>query len=82
MWYTPMAECFIAHLYGGALLAAGVGVLRDCPEADLLFFLFRLFLWHLFKSTTTQRRSRRSMDTVSEFHAEAPQATVSEGLAA
>ena len=34
-----------------------------------------------FKSTTTQRRSRHSTDTVSEFHAEAPQATVSEGLA-
>src|SRR6218665_622198 len=32
------------------------------------------------KSTTTQRRSRHSMDTVPEFHAEAPQATVSEEL--
>src|SRR6218665_120444 len=32
-------------------------------------------------STTTQRRSRHSTDTVPEFHAEAPQATVSEGLA-
>ena len=35
----------------------------------------------LFQSTTTQRRSRHSTDTVSEFHTEAPQATVSEGLA-
>ena len=34
-----------------------------------------------FKSTTTQRRSRHSTDTVSEFHAEAPQATAREGLA-
>src|SRR6218665_318725 len=41
---------------------------------------FRLFLKRLFKSSTTQRRSRHSMDTVSEFHVEAPQATVSEGL--
>src|SRR6218665_1852787 len=30
---------------------------------------------------TTRRRSRHSTDTVPEFHAEAPQATVSEGLA-
>ena len=41
----------------------------------------RLFLKRLFKSTTTQRRSRHSTDTVFEFHAEAPQATASEGLA-
>src|SRR6218665_1234836 len=33
------------------------------------------------QSTITQRRSRHNMDTVSEFHAEAPQATASEGLA-
>ena|SRR6218665_4037594 len=32
-------------------------------------------------STTNKRRSRHSTDTVSEFHAEAPQATASEGLA-
>src|SRR6218665_528605 len=42
---------------------------------------FWIFLKRLFKSTTTQRRSRHSTDTVSEFHAEAPQATVSEGFA-
>src|SRR6218665_2209305 len=42
---------------------------------------FRIFLQHFFKSTTTQRRSRHSTDTVSEFHAEAPQATASEGVA-
>src|SRR6218665_1201001 len=41
---------------------------------------FRLFLAHLFKSTTTQRCSRHSTDTVPEFHTEAPQATASEGL--
>ena len=41
---------------------------------------FRLFLQRLFKSTTTtQRRSR--LYTVSEFQAEAPQATASELLA-
>src|SRR6218665_3000378 len=42
---------------------------------------FRLFLYRLFKSTTTQRHSRHSTDTVSELHAQAPQATASEGLA-
>ena len=42
---------------------------------------FRLCLWRLFKSTTTQRRSRQSTDILSEFHAEAPQATTSDGLA-
>src|SRR6218665_2165488 len=41
---------------------------------------FRLFLWRLFKSTTTQRRSGHSTDTVPEFHAEATQATVSDRL--
>jgi len=38
---------------------------------------FRPFLYRLFKSTSTQKRSRHSADTVPEFHAEAPQATVS-----
>src|SRR6218665_61114 len=33
------------------------------------------------KSTTTQRRSQHSTDTVSEFHAESPQVTLSEELA-
>ena len=32
-------------------------------------------------SSSLQRRSRHGMDTVPEFHAKAPQATVSEGLA-
>src|SRR6218665_62990 len=31
--------------------------------------------------TTTQKRSRHSTDTVPKFHAEAPQATASEGFA-
>ena len=44
-------------------------------------YLLRLFLQRLFKYTTTQKRSRHSTDTVSEFYAEAPQATASEGLA-
>jgi len=33
------------------------------------------------KFTNTQRSSRHSTDTISECHAEAPQATASEGLA-
>src|SRR6218665_531693 len=49
----------------------------DCS----FIYPFFIFLWRLFKSTITQRRSRHSTDTVSEFHAEAPQATASEGLA-
>src|SRR6218665_3479059 len=32
-------------------------------------------------TTTTQRRPRHSTDTVSKFHAEAPETTASEGLA-
>ena len=42
--------------------------------------LFRLFLYRLLKSTTTQRCSRHSTDTVSEFHTKETQATASEGL--
>src|SRR6218665_2076998 len=42
---------------------------------------FKLFPRRLFKSTTTERHSRHSTDTVPEFHDAAPQATVSEGLA-
>src|SRR6218665_1659226 len=37
-----------------------------------------LFLLRLYKSTTTQRRSRHSTDSVPGFHAEAPQATAYE----
>src|SRR6218665_3606872 len=43
---------------------------------------FWIFLWRLFKSTTTQRRSRPQQLTLClSLHAEALQATVSEGLA-
>src|SRR6218665_2589770 len=47
------------------------------------FFIhsFRLFQYRLFKLAATQRRSRHSMDTVLEFHAETPNATASEGIA-
>src|SRR6218665_1521089 len=48
---------------------------------DSFIHSFWPFLKRLFKSTTTQRHSRHSTDTVSEFHAEVPPATVSEGLA-
>ena len=51
------------------------------PEKNPFIHSFRIFLWHLFKSITTQRRSRHSTDTVPEFHTEVLQATVSEGLA-
>src|SRR6218665_859038 len=54
-----------------------------CVKFNLILFiyLFRLFLKHLFKFTTTKRHSHYSTDTVSEFHAEASQTTVSEVLA-
>jgi len=44
-------------------------------------YSLRIFLKRLFKSTTTQKRPRHSTDTVPGFHAETPQATVSEGVA-
>src|SRR6218665_3625652 len=50
------------------------------PFSCLYIQSFRIFLKRLFEPTTTQRRSRHSADTVSEFHAEATQATASKGL--
>jgi len=48
----------------------------------LSFNSFQIFLQHLFKPTTTQRRLRDySIDTVSKLTPEALQATTSEGLA-
>ena len=35
---------------------------------------------HFYSASSTQKRSQHSTDTVPKFHAEAPQATVSEGL--
>ena len=66
-------------------MQVAVNRLNNCIGFPLIMHFsfihsFRLFLQHLFKSTTTQRRSRHCTDTVSEFHAEAPQATASEGL--
>src|SRR6218665_1199526 len=46
----------------------------------ILFYLFTYSGYFYGASSTTQRRSRHSTDTVSEFHTEAPQATASEGL--
>ena len=52
---------------------------------SIVVIIGNMSTYRLFKSTTrprpTQKRSRQSTDTVSEFHAEAPQATASEGLA-
>jgi len=61
--------------------SSGISLSRHSHEAVVVLHSFRLFLLHLFKSTTTQRCSRHSTDTVCEFHAEVPEATVSEGLA-
>src|SRR6218665_484310 len=66
------ANPFLVRLFNGKLFKNDI--VRSIHS-------FRLFLERLFKSSTTQRRSRHcSMDTVSEFHAEVPQATASEGL--
>ena len=54
---------------------------NSCTDIGIhLIHSVRLFLKRIFKSTTTQRRSKHSTDTVSEFHAKAQQATASEGL--
>ena len=57
------------------------------PITEYTYIAFNNSLIHLgyfysaFKSTTTtQKRSRQSTDTVSEFSDEAPQAIASEGL--
>jgi len=42
-------------------------------------FIYSFYFYRA--STTTTRRSRHSTDTVLEFHAKAPQAAASEGLA-
>ena len=52
-----------------------------CSFVRSFIHSFRLILSRLFKSPTTQKRSRHSTNTVSEFHPEAPQATASEGFA-
>src|SRR6218665_1988793 len=54
----------------------GMDFSRNLIRPLQLIHSFGLFLWHLFKSTTAQRRYRNSTDTVSEFHAEAPLATI------
>jgi len=53
---------------------------HHCKMSCSFIHSFRLFLYRLFKFTTTQRPCRHSTDSVSKFHAEAPQATVSEGF--
>src|SRR6218665_735690 len=54
---------------------------KVCTFIHSINHSFRPFLQHLFKSTTTQKCSRHSTDTVPEFHAEAPHATAKEELA-
>ena len=56
-------------------------MLLDSMHVLYMYVLVLIHSGHFFKSTTTQKRSRHSTDTVPEFHTEAPQATASEGLA-
>ena len=57
--------------------------MRGRPQNVLCVFVYSFmpFLQRLIRSTTTQKRSRHSTDSVSEFHAEAPQEIASDGLA-
>jgi len=56
--------------------------LLSISQAEIVHLLIHSgYFYSALKSTTTQRRSRHNTDTVPEFHAEVPQATVKEGLA-
>src|SRR6218665_2853356 len=63
------------------LLIFSITVSSAPSSSHSFIYSFRLFLYCVFKSTTTHWRSRHNTDSVLEFHTEAPQATVSEGLA-
>ena len=54
--------------------------LQHCNNNSFVF-IQTISIAPLQAHNTTQRRSRHNTDTVSDFHAEAPQATGSEGLA-
>jgi len=80
----------MGHAYSSSLLAFSMSDVNGpgCRGGRGLAFI-RSFIHSFIQATsiahlqvhyTTQRRSRHSTDTVSEFHAEAPQATASEGL--
>jgi len=67
---TNLMTCVRAHSLEGTLE----------PSFHTLFHHSCYFYSTSSSPLLLKRRSRHSMDTVSEFHAEAPQATVSEGL--
>ena len=77
----PREKRKVLKLEKKAEMPSGRMVERTKEDIHSIFILFRLFLKCLFKSTTTQKRSRHHMDTVSEFHAKVSHTTASEGLA-
>ena len=76
---------FLFVLFGGKVQFPEPSFIYQIINSEkLLCFtfinLFRLFLIRLFKSTTTQRRSLHSTDTVPKLHAEALLPAASKGL--
>src|SRR6218665_3879099 len=65
----------LAHI---SVMLEGVDV---SSQHHINSFIHSFILQCLFKYPNTQKRSQHSTDTVSEFHAEVPQATASERLA-
>src|SRR6218665_1520420 len=81
---APLQKQFLNRSHPFAVLCFKLSdaLTRSCIGFPLTFtHSFGLFLQRLFKPTTTQRRSRHSADTVSEFYTEAPQAIANEGFA-
>src|SRR6218665_864916 len=66
--------------YPGRIRVPSHGQGHMAQNKRLNIHSFRLFLKRLVKSTTAQRCSQHSMDSVSEFQVKAPQANASEGL--
>src|SRR6218665_2701884 len=74
---------WLVYVVGGAVLSA-MGVFRESPGSTphsfIHLFIQAISIAPLQVHYCTQRRSQNSTDTATEFHAEAPQATASEGL--
>src|SRR6218665_3733866 len=81
---TPTQLLLKVHLKASTPAVFSTCVMLICDIGNILFnkvcdiyiyfkiiHSFKLFLYHFFKSTSTQRRSQHSMDTAWEFHAKA-----------
>ena len=77
MWLAPCTGCTYDSYATGEMKG------RERVTATTLILYQQMHSYHIhsiFNSTTTQRRSRHSTDTMSEFHAKSTQATASERL--